>query len=258
MEYQQGTLYGYEVREYLLEKFKRTCVYCGKQNVPLEIDHIIPKSRDGSSRVANLAIACHACNLDKDDRTAEEYGHPEVQACTKRPLNDAAAVNATRWELWHQLEATGLPVSSGSGGCTKFNRVSQHYPKAHWIDAACVGISGEKVYLDLDQHQPLLIKAVGRQSRQMTLPDQYGFPRTTGKAASSVHGFKTGDLVKAVVTKGKKTGVYVGRVAVRATGYFDITTPHGCISGVSYRYCKAVHRADGYSYQNGESATALA
>ena len=43
IEYQQGTLYGYEIREYLLEKFNRKCVYCGKQNIPLEIEHIIPK-----------------------------------------------------------------------------------------------------------------------------------------------------------------------------------------------------------------------
>jgi len=45
IEYQQGTLQGYEVREYLLEKFDRKCVYCGATNVPLEIEHVIPKSR---------------------------------------------------------------------------------------------------------------------------------------------------------------------------------------------------------------------
>ena len=28
VEYQQGTLYGYEVRQYLLEKWGRKCVYC--------------------------------------------------------------------------------------------------------------------------------------------------------------------------------------------------------------------------------------
>ena len=29
VEYQQGTLFGYEVRQYLLEKWKRACSYCG-------------------------------------------------------------------------------------------------------------------------------------------------------------------------------------------------------------------------------------
>jgi len=53
VEYQQGELAGYEVKEYLLEKFGRECVYCGKSNVPLEVEHIVPKSRGGSNRVSN-------------------------------------------------------------------------------------------------------------------------------------------------------------------------------------------------------------
>jgi hypothetical protein len=38
VEYQQGELAGYEVREYLLEKWHRRCAYCGKTDVPLEIE----------------------------------------------------------------------------------------------------------------------------------------------------------------------------------------------------------------------------
>lgn len=64
-EYQQGELLGYEVREYLLEKWGRTCAYCGKINIPLEIEHIVPKSKGGSDRVSNLTLACIACNQKK-------------------------------------------------------------------------------------------------------------------------------------------------------------------------------------------------
>src|SRR5438045_3159718 len=35
IEYQQGELFGFEVREYLLEKWGRSCSYCGIQGVPL-------------------------------------------------------------------------------------------------------------------------------------------------------------------------------------------------------------------------------
>jgi RRXRR protein len=35
VEYQQGTLYGYELREYLIEKWGRKCAYCDAQNLPL-------------------------------------------------------------------------------------------------------------------------------------------------------------------------------------------------------------------------------
>jgi 5-methylcytosine-specific restriction endonuclease McrA len=65
IEYQQCTLQGYHIREYLLEKWKRTCVYCGKTGVPLQVEHIIPRSRGGTNRVSNLTLSCKACNLKK-------------------------------------------------------------------------------------------------------------------------------------------------------------------------------------------------
>lgn len=98
---------------------------------------------------------------------------------------------------------------------------------------------------------PLLITAHRSGSRHMCRMDKYGFPRTSAKQAKRVKGFQTGDIVRAVVTCGEKKGTYVGRVAVRATGSFNITTKHGTIQGINSRYCQAVHRMDGYSYQKG-------
>ncbi|MCA8838050.1 MAG: RRXRR domain-containing protein, partial [Proteobacteria bacterium] len=243
VEYQQGELAGYEVRAYLLEKFGRCCCYCGATDVQLELEHIVPKSRGGSNRVTNLCLACRPCNVDKANQTAAEFGHPKVQALAKKPLKDAAAVNATRWATWRMFKATGLPVEVGTGGRTKFNRRTQEYPKAHWIDAACVGNSGQPILLD-PRHQPLRIKAAGHGSRQMCLMNKFGFPRTKPKQSSVVHGFQTGDMVKAVVPTGKKAGVHVGLVAVRATGSFRV----GKVDGVSWKYCQMLHSADGYSY----------
>lgn len=86
IEYQQGELQGYEVREYLLEKYNRTCAYCGKSDTPLQVEHIIPKSRGGSDSVSNLTISCHRCNQKKGNKIAEEFGHPEVQEQAKQSL----------------------------------------------------------------------------------------------------------------------------------------------------------------------------
>jgi hypothetical protein len=36
VEHQQGTVAGYELQEYLLEKWGRRCAYCGAENVPLQ------------------------------------------------------------------------------------------------------------------------------------------------------------------------------------------------------------------------------
>jgi 5-methylcytosine-specific restriction endonuclease McrA len=107
VEYQQGELMGYEVREYLLEKWGRKCAYCGAQHIPLEVEHIHPKSRGGSNRVSNLTLACKPCNQKKGDQTAAEFGFPTIQQAAKAPLKDAAAVNATRWRLFGALTSTG-------------------------------------------------------------------------------------------------------------------------------------------------------
>jgi 5-methylcytosine-specific restriction endonuclease McrA len=243
VEYQQGTLHGYEVREYVLEKWQRRCAYCGTKDVPLQIEHIVPKARGGSDRVSNLTLACEPCNQKKGSQTAAEFGYPNIQAQAKQPIKDAAAVNATRWRLYERLKATGLPIACGSGGRTKFNRTQQNYPKAHWIDAACVGETGAQVRLDPEM-QVLSITAMGHGTRQMCRMDKYGFPRTRAKSQKRARGFQTGDLVRAVVPTGKHQGTHVGRVAVRTSGSFRV----GTRDGISYRHCAIVQRADGYDY----------
>jgi 5-methylcytosine-specific restriction endonuclease McrA len=248
VEYQHGELWGYEVREYLLEKWGRRCVYCGATDIPLQMEHLTPKARGGSNRVTNLAPACEKCNQRKGHRTAAEFGFPHLQAQANQPLRGSAAVNATRWAIYQRLQATGLPVAVGTGGRTKFNRVRQGYPKAHWIDAACVGETGQPVSLDPEQVS-LVIHAVGRGSRQMCRMDRYGFPRTSAKQAHRVHGFQTGDLVRAVVPQGQKAGTHPGRVAVRASGSFRV----GAVDGISWRFCRKLHSADGYAYAWGRA-----
>jgi hypothetical protein len=254
VEYQQGELAGYEVREYLLEKWGRMCAYCRAEQVPLEIEHILPRIRGGSNRVSNLTIACKPCNDAKGTRTAEEFGHPDIQARAKRPLNDATAVNTTRWALYQRLVQTGLALEVGTGGRTKWNRTQRNLPKTHWLDAACVGASTPP-QLQTQQVIPLLIQATGRESRQMCRMDRYGFPRTAAKSLRIVQGFQTGDIVCALVTAGIKPGLYIGRVAVRATGSFNITTSQGTVQGIPSRCCRVIQHADGYGYhQKGGAA----
>ena len=246
-EYQQGTLAGYELREYLLQKWNRTCVYCKKQGIPLQIEHIVPESRGGSDRVSNLTLACESCNQKKGNQTATEFGFPNIQKQALASLKDAAAVNATRYMIGDMLRILGLPVSWWSGGRTKFNRSQQGYPKTHWIDAACAGESGSNVKLTPDT-QVLQVKACGHGSRQMCRMDRFGFPRTSAKSARGVKGFRTGDIVRAVVPQGKKTGMHIGKVAVRASGSFNISTRAGVVQGINHKRCAVIHSADAFAY----------
>lgn len=99
VEYQRGELFVFEVKEYLLQKWSRKCAYCGIENVPFEIEHIVAKSKGGSNRVSNLCLSCHSCNQTKGNKPVEEFlkKKPEILkrilAQAKAPLKDAAAFN---------------------------------------------------------------------------------------------------------------------------------------------------------------------
>jgi 5-methylcytosine-specific restriction endonuclease McrA len=256
-QYQQGTLLGYEVREYLLEKFHRTCAYCDATGVPLQMEHIHPKANGGSNRISNLTLACGPCNTKKAARDIKEFLAKDparlkrILAQAKAPLRDAAAVNSTRWALFNTLKAikpTGLAVETGTGGQTKWNRSRLGIVKTHALDAACVG----NVYDVQGANAPALrVTCTGRGSRCKTRLDQYGFPRTYLTKQKTAFGFKTGDMVAAKVTKGIKSGVHKGRVAIRLTGSFNIQSGLkgvAAVQGISHKFCRITQRADGYGY----------
>jgi 5-methylcytosine-specific restriction endonuclease McrA len=259
VQYQQGTLAGYELREYLLEKWGRKCAYCGAENTPLQIEHIQPRAKGGSNRESNLTLACRCCNEKKAALPIEVFlaKKPEVLkqllSQTKPSLRDAAAVNTTRWVLFNRLQKTGLDVRSASGGRTKFNRQTHKIPKTHALDAVCVG---EMNWVQYWRRPTLHIQCTGRGRYQRTRLDKFGFPRGYLMRKKSVHGFATGDWVKAHVPKGKKQGYYRGRVAIRASGSFNIQTADGVVQGISHRHCILLQRGDGYGYQQQSNTDA--
>ena len=244
--YQQGTLQGFEVRQYVLAKHGHRCAYCDAEGVPLNLDHVHPRSRGGSDRVSNLVPACVPCNQAKGSRPVEEFVTSPARLArvlrqVKTPLRDAAAVNSTRFACLTVLRGLGVPVECWSGGRTKFNRHQYAVPKAHCLDAACAGeLAGIRSW----DGPVLTTTATGRGTHQRTRTDAYGFPRLRLPRSRRVHGFATGDLVRAHVPAGKHAGRHLGRVAVWTTGSFRV----GTRDGISYRRCVIVQRADGYDY----------
>ena len=246
VQYQHGELFGWEIRAYLLLKYAYQCVYCGKRDTPFELDHIRPRSRGGSSRITNLALACHDCNRQKGAQTAAEWGHPEVEVQAQTPLRDAAAVNATRHKLVQELRVFGLPVGTWTGGRTRWNRARFGIAKTHAKDALCVGdLAGVRE----GRLKTVAITATGRGEHCRTNWSKQGFPRGYRLRQKQVKGFKTGDRVRAVVPDKLKTrGIHVGRVQVRKSGSFDIQTHEREVEGVNATYCCLVQRGDGYAY----------
>lgn len=265
IEYQQGTLWGYEVREYLLEKWNRKCAYCNVSNVPLEIEHIKPKSKGGSDRVTNLTLACHQCNQEKGNQDVgvfldEKYKLDKLQSQSIKDkvisqavtsFSDASAVNSTRFKIVEIAKKQVEKVNCWSGGMTKMNRCKQQLLKSHSIDAACVGKSGSKIKLLTEQ--PILVQAKGHGNRQSRRTNDKGFPelitrkdKKTGNkvvqknsdgsvrtiAPKTVYKhIRTGDIVKfelkrPVRTKGSKKEGVEPKVKIEAGWYSSrVKTP---------------------------------
>jgi len=92
--------------------------------------------------------------------------------------------------------------------------------------------------------------------------DKYGFRRKkkdgtlySPKMVKRVHGFQTGDMVKAAVLKGKYQGTHIGRLtSVRANGNFTIQTKPGQV-GKAHKSCQVIQPADGYNYTIGDAVS---
>ncbi|MDE0697588.1 MAG: RNA-guided endonuclease IscB [Boseongicola sp.] len=251
VECRQGTFAGYDAKECLLERWGRKCACCDASGTPLQINHAWPKALGGSRRVSNLTLACASCDQARGSRSVETLlaGRPDrlrrILAEARAPLHDAAAVNAARRVQFEALERTGPPVIGFSGGRTKVNRVRLGIPKPHALDAACVGETSSLSGWD----QPVFgIRAMGRRTYARTRVKRFGFPVGCLAARKSEMGFRTGDVVRAAAPAGTRQGVHAGRVAVRASGSFNVQTVSGTVQGISRRHRRIAQRDDGYGY----------
>ncbi|MEV8453788.1 RNA-guided endonuclease IscB [Streptomyces sp. NPDC052095] len=246
---------GTRVRVRLLTAWGRACAYCGASGVPLNIDHVRPRSRGGSSRISNLVPACVGCNQAKGSISVEEFlAHRPARLAAVRaqlgtPLRDAAVMNATGQQLVAALVALGRPLLTWSGVLTKRNRTAMGLPKTHTLDALCVGPLGRGPGPGIVRvpQQVQVITATGRGSYARTTPDRYGFPRLVRTRRKRHYGFATGDLVRATVPRGKWAGAWTGRVSVRASGKHSLGTSTGRFT-VSHVHLRLLQRADGYAY----------
>ena len=251
-DYQQGNLYNKDLRDFIFSKTKGRCSYCGRKAE--EIDHIVPRAKGGTNSSYNLTPACRSCNEKKSNLSLKEFGklmNKDFSKLEPKKLpKNAAIVQSARNYMVKEITKVVPDTTTYDAWLTKYNRNQLGLPKQHYYDALSVGEIPSKFNFLTDK--VLQISAKGRGSRQMCSMNRYGFPRTSAKASKSVKGFQTGDMVKAIVPTGSKQGEYLGKVAVRSSGYFDIQTKTQVIQDIGYRYCHIVQRSDGYSYDYKE------
>lgn len=85
-----------------------TCQYCKKKansEASMTLDHVIPKSRGGTSSWDNLVAACNKCNLVKANRTPAEAGMTLLQRSTKSHMLNHRTILRRESEKntdWHE------------------------------------------------------------------------------------------------------------------------------------------------------------
>ena len=270
-EYQQGTLYGWQLRAYVFSQNVNRCFYCGERKKPLTLDHVIPRSRGGTDRVANLTAACVPCNQRKDNQLPEEFlaDRPEklrqlLEQMPKRSHRDTTWMNTMMPFILENLAGLEIPVGQTNSALTGWNRKQMQLPKTHYHDAAilgnCKSLSG----------MPELVARIspsnGR-SKQKANVDRKGTPTggpfrrycrleprersrtpTPGHAGKRTHFgpelIATGDIV---AIQHKKLGRITGRAIIANHGKsVKIRREHGEPSGPTAT-AKLVRRNPGYT-----------
>lgn len=85
-----------------------TCQYCGTQPGTHELtyDHVVPRSKGGTTCWKNIVAACLPCNAKKADRTPEEAGMPLLKKPEKpkiRPFTRLTLDKPNTPEEWRDF-----------------------------------------------------------------------------------------------------------------------------------------------------------
>ena len=232
IEYQHGTLAGYEIKEYLLHRDHHRCVYChGKSGDPiLEVEHTISKAHGGTDRVSNLVIACHTCNHEKGPRNADQFGFPAIhkKAATFRAFRYSALTQSYKWALWQTLQTLGIPVEATFGYVTKYWRHQHKLPKAQVVDALVIA-AGERTWDAPETVTRIRRLKARRPFHHFSHANTPGQPTVITKARRTIAGFALYDQVRVLIGPLAGTIAYISSLRERQS--FQLSTLDGAILG---------------------------
>ena len=254
VEYQHGTLFGYEVKQYLLTVNKHKCAYCGglSGDKVLEIEHIYPQSKGGTDKIFNLTISCRVCNtVDKGSMTLEQWEKvlqknpseinekrlkniPTIkkQSKLKKGFQYSALTQSYKNYLLDELRKD-FEVEVTFGATTKYYRNQLGLPKSQINDALVIASEGKPVRMP--QYYILEKQIKKRYSYHYISPPKKGQPIVKLQRLPEMFGFRLWDRVSCNHAKlGDVVGYIQGR---RSSGSFAIASLDGAllIGGISYK-----------------------
>ena len=213
--YQKGDQLGFDnVREYVLWRDGHICQCCkgkSKDNI-LEVHHIESRKTGGNSP-SNLITLCRTCHA------GYHKGTVKLPSKIKRGMSfrDSTFMGIMRWTFYNRLKEIYHNVYMTYGYVTKHNRIKNHLPKEHYIDAYCIAGNFGAERLDYYYYQ----KCVRKTNRQIHKAKMLkGGKKKLNQAPKYIKGFQLFDKVQ---YNGKLYYTF-GR---RSSGYFDIRTLNG-------------------------------
>ncbi len=174
VDYQKGPNSGFENRKKaVLWRDKYICQYCGlnciKASEIAEVDHVIPRARGGTNAWRNLVCACRPCNQAKDNRTATEFGYPQVKGkYFKYPAHLQVGKTYIKVELSHIA-----PLEVVFGWQTSELRKELGLEKTHANDAISMVVSAN-VFTDEADEYRIVARRKRRDMYNLRHPNGYG------------------------------------------------------------------------------------
>jgi hypothetical protein len=154
--YQCGVDYGFANRKaYVLWRDNYTCQQCKKNNVSLNVHHIVYRSQSGSDDESNLVTLCEDCH--KKLHLGKIKLKKSISQGKKKALKDATQMNYLKCLLIEYYPNARITW----GYITKENRQRLRLQKEHYNDALVIASKGKKVKVETNQVTKIVKVAKG-------------------------------------------------------------------------------------------------
>lgn len=231
-DYQNGDMKGFNVREYVLWRDNYKCRCCkGKSKDIILQTHHIESRKTGGNAPNNLITLCKTCH------NKYHKGLIKLPDSIHRgnSYKDAAFMGIMRWVFYNRLKEMYPNVSMTYGYITKYTRIRNGLPKAHYIDARCISGNPTSKSKDNVVYYQKKVRCHNRQIHKNTILK--GGYRKFNQAPKYVFGYQ---LFDKVLYNNQECFIF-GR---RASGSFDIRLLDGTrlSAGVSYKKLKLLEK----------------
>lgn len=141
-EYSKGPLYGFKnYKEYIFAHQGGVCLLCGKGIIEHH-HHIVPRHKNGSDNVANIAGLCNDCHtLVHNDSSYEADLLSLKKGLAKQ--HTVSLLNSCMHVIIEEINNI-LPTMITDGYTTKTKRESLKLCKEHFNDAYCISLTNTK------------------------------------------------------------------------------------------------------------------